>query len=94
MRRHSPQTQQVLVALNTADESTGYEVMTLTGLSSGTVYPILARLEARGLVTSRVEEVGNRRILRVLYCLTPGGLRDAREAACVTLGTEVMDAYR
>lgn len=33
----------------------GFELMKVTGLPSGTVYPILARLEATGLVRSRWE---------------------------------------
>lgn len=34
----------------------GFAVMEATGLASGIVYPLLRRLEARGLVTSRWEE--------------------------------------
>lgn len=34
----------------------GFELMKVTGLPSGTVYPILARLEAGGLVRSRWED--------------------------------------
>lgn len=33
----------------------GFELMRVTGLPSGTVYPILTRLEAAGLVRSRWE---------------------------------------
>jgi PadR family transcriptional regulator PadR len=33
----------------------GFEIMGTTGLASGTVYPILARLEEAGLVRSRWE---------------------------------------
>lgn len=36
----------------------GFEVMRVTGLPSGTVYPILRRLEASGLVRSEWEDSG------------------------------------
>jgi DNA-binding PadR family transcriptional regulator len=35
--------------------SYGFDVMDATGLPSGTVYPILGRLQERGLVSSRWE---------------------------------------
>lgn len=35
----------------------GFELMRLTGLASGTLYPILARLEAAGWLTSHLEEI-------------------------------------
>lgn len=34
----------------------GFDVMDSTGLASGTVYPILSRLESRGLATARWED--------------------------------------
>ena len=34
----------------------GFDIMDLTGLASGTVYPILRRLERRGLVRSEWED--------------------------------------
>lgn len=37
----------------------GFDVMDATGLPSGTVYPILRRLELEGLVTSRWERAEN-----------------------------------
>ena len=36
----------------------GFDVMDATGLPSGTVYPILRRLDAEGLVRSRWEKEG------------------------------------
>jgi DNA-binding PadR family transcriptional regulator len=36
----------------------GFDLMDATGLPSGTVYPLLRRLEARGLVRSRWERAG------------------------------------
>lgn len=43
-------------------ESYGYELVTrlqaagLTGIATGTVYPVLSRLEREGLLTSRLQE--------------------------------------
>jgi len=34
----------------------GFDIMDATGLASGTVYPVLGRLERDGLVTSRWED--------------------------------------
>ena len=34
----------------------GFDIMEATGLTSGTVYPALERLESRGLLTSRWED--------------------------------------
>ena len=36
----------------------GFDIMEATGLTSGTVYPALERLEARGLLTSHWEDEG------------------------------------
>lgn len=36
----------------------GFDIMDATGLTSGTVYPALDRLESMGLVTSEWEEAG------------------------------------
>ena len=50
----------VLALLSTA-ESYGYELVTrlrdagLSGIGTGTVYPVLSRLEREGLLTSRLE---------------------------------------
>jgi DNA-binding PadR family transcriptional regulator len=35
----------------------GFELMQRTGLASGTLYPILARLEAAGWLTSHLEDI-------------------------------------
>lgn len=65
----------------------GLEVMNLTGLSSGTVYPILRRFEASGLVTSSregdAEAHAHGRPARRLHTLSPHGvtvLTEARES--------------
>lgn len=45
----------VLLALSDG-VSYGFDIMDATGLPSGTVYPILARLEGRGLAESEWED--------------------------------------
>ncbi|MFJ5306782.1 PadR family transcriptional regulator [Streptomyces sp. NPDC088350] len=62
----------------------GLELCELTGLPSGTTYPILARLEQAGWVNSAWEEsaghVEGGRPRRRLYWITKGGEKHAREA--------------
>jgi PadR family transcriptional regulator PadR len=63
----------------------GFDIMDAVGLPSGTVYPILRRLDAEGLVRSRWERdaVARReqRPPRRYYELTAGGRLLADEAA-------------
>ena len=63
----------------------GFEILDVTGLPSGTVYPILRRLDAEGLVTSRWEKEGvarrEQRPPRRYYELTAAGRILAHEAA-------------
>lgn len=85
MRKRSIQTGQVFHALLEApnDESYGFQLVKVTGLASGSVYPILRRLEEEGLVTSREEvmdERARRPRYRVFYRLTAAGRTEAREA--------------
>ena len=58
--------------------------MTATGLPSGTVYPTLTRMEARGYVRGVWEKEGTAeregRPRRRYYELTPAGLRALGEA--------------
>ncbi|MGR6916436.1 PadR family transcriptional regulator [[Actinomadura] parvosata] len=78
-------TQAVLRALLTAPERERYglELGELAGLPSGTLYPILARLEQAGWVESRWEEpqthVTEGRPRRRYYRITPDGAEQARE---------------
>lgn len=61
----------------------GLEIGTAAGLPSGTVHPILARLEAWGWLTSRWEDVDPRvagRPARRYYRLTATGRGDAERA--------------
>jgi PadR family transcriptional regulator, regulatory protein PadR len=78
-------TQLVLRALlaDPSKELYGVEIGTAAGLPSGTVHPILARLETVGWLTSRWEEIDPRaegRPARRYYQLTPDGLELARAA--------------
>src|SRR5215210_3914805 len=62
----------------------GFDIMDITGLPSGTVYPALRRLEESGLVFSKWEkgEVAQReqRPARKYYQLTPDGKGALAEA--------------
>ncbi|WP_375425832.1 PadR family transcriptional regulator [uncultured Friedmanniella sp.] len=61
----------------------GAEIGNLAGLPSGTVHPILARLEGAGWLESRWEAINPRlegRPARRYYGLTGGGLEAARAA--------------
>ncbi len=57
--------------------SYGFDIMELTGLPSGSVYPILRRFEEHGLVESEWEDAheahADRRPRRRHYRLTPTG---------------------
>ena len=62
----------------------GFDIMDATGLPSGTVYPILRRLDADGCVRSRWEKQAvaqkEQRPPRRYYELTAGGRQLAGEA--------------
>jgi len=82
-RDFSPQTLPVLAAL--CDQPSrwqhGYALATMTGLKSGTLYPIFIRLADRGLVEACwQEEARPGRPRRHLYRLTAGGLASATGA--------------
>ena len=76
MRRPSGQTAQVLqLFLDAPDRSRyGREIIVETGLESGSLYPMLRRLESRGILTSTWEDVeqarSERRRPRAMYRLT------------------------
>ncbi|MFI6293974.1 PadR family transcriptional regulator [Nonomuraea sp. NPDC050790] len=78
-------TQRVLQVLlvDPAREHYGLEICTAAGLPSGTIHPILARLEGYGWVTSWWEEADPReegRPRRRYYRLTEDGAVKARDA--------------
>lgn len=81
-RALSPASVAVLGALSRGI-SYGFDVMDATGLASGTVYPVLARAERRGLVESKWEDAAisraSGRPARKYYSLTGAG-RTALEA--------------
>jgi len=58
----------------------GFDIMDATGLASGTVYPILSRLEAAGVLRSRWESVAiarrDKRPPRRYYEISPEGARE------------------
>jgi len=78
-------TQRVLRAFldDVSAERYGLEIMDVAELPSGTVHPILARLERLGWVESQWEEIDPRvegRPPRRYYRLTASGVEQAREA--------------
>lgn len=56
----------------------GYDLSRVTGLKSGTLYPILIRLSERGWLETRWEVVENGKPPRHMYRLTPDGLELAK----------------
>lgn len=80
--RKTPALLAVLEALLELDRPYGHEVMERTDRPSGTVYPLLARLEQEGWATSEWEtdEPDERRPRRRYYTLTPTGEKQARAA--------------
>jgi PadR family transcriptional regulator, regulatory protein PadR len=66
-----------------SEERYGYEIGDAAGLASGTIHPILARLEGAGWVESRWEDVDSRsagRPARRYYRLTADGAAMAADA--------------
>jgi len=81
-RRSSPQTVEVLKVFLERPRRWhhGYDISTETGLSSGTLYPILMRLSDRGMLDSKWGDPAQAgRPPRHLYRLTAGGIAYARE---------------
>jgi DNA-binding PadR family transcriptional regulator len=68
----------------------GFDIMDATGLPSGTVYPILRRLDAEGILRSRWERETvarkEQRPARRYYELTTGGRGMARDAVARAQG--------
>ncbi len=60
----------------------GYDLMKASGLPSGTLYPMLARLQKQGLVSSAWEPAGedpSGRPARRYYSLTDQGIETGRQ---------------
>jgi PadR family transcriptional regulator, regulatory protein PadR len=92
--RLSLQTLRVLEAFleNPGDSLSGSDVHKRSGLASGTLYPILLRLESAGWFVSRWETVDPSAVgrpRRRLYRLTPGGLSRA-SAVFASFGRGVL----
>ncbi|WP_112265332.1 helix-turn-helix transcriptional regulator [Lentzea terrae] len=67
------------VLLGTDEPRWGLEIIKLTGRPSGSVYPLLDRLERAGWVTSTWDDDAERRgPRRRMYRLTPEGAQEAR----------------
>jgi len=81
--RLSPQTMLVLDAfLVQAEEwKYGYDLSRVTGLKSGTLYPILMRMAERKLLETEWEAGEPGKPPRHMYRFTPDGLRFARANA-------------
>ncbi|MFB4307018.1 PadR family transcriptional regulator [Actinomadura sp. GTD37] len=88
----TPQLQLVLrqALVDEGREWFGREMSLVTGLAEGTVYQMLARLEARGFVASRLEDRGERAPApgspRRYFRLTGRGVELARSAAAAAGG--------
>lgn len=83
-RRPSKQMLSMLVALSeeTSAWRHGYDLMKDTGLSSGTLYPLLMRMTEQGLVEAEWQEPVQRgRPARHAYRLTANGIALARSIA-------------
>ncbi len=82
LQRIGKATVDVLEVLLAASEPRwGLEIIKLTGRPSGSVYPLLDRLERAGWVTSSWDDDANRRgPRRRMYVLTPDGAVEARRA--------------
>ena len=78
--RLSPQTLQVLDAFlqQPEDWKYGYDLSRITGLKSGTLYPILMRLSEHELLETRWEQSEPGKPPRHMYRFTPEGLRYVR----------------
>jgi DNA-binding PadR family transcriptional regulator len=96
------QTALVLEAI-AAGRQHGWDVMDATDLASGTVYPILRRLEEEGLVRAKWEREGTarreQRPPRRYYELTPAGISRLEEArarfrAMPTLGARMARRWK
>lgn len=62
-----------------ADEFYGMELIKATGIPSGSLYPIMMRLEDHGWVTSHWEDLEEGKRKRKFYRFTPLGERRATE---------------
>jgi PadR family transcriptional regulator, regulatory protein PadR len=97
--RMSLQTLHVLEAFleNPAEQLSGADVQKRCRIASGTLYPILLRLESAGWFVSRweaIDPVSAGRPRRRLYRLTPNGLTRASEVFASFAGGSPHDHLR
>jgi PadR family transcriptional regulator PadR len=87
---------EVLGILVESDEPRwGLELIKMTGRPSGTVYPLLDRLERAGWVVSHWDELATRPgPRRRVYTLTPDGMAGAREALRKAAGRRSLGVVR
>lgn len=81
-RALSPAARDILAILASSGDgwSHGYELCRQAGVKSGTLYPLLIRLEAQGYLEAQWETVGEPgRPPRHMYRLTAAGQRLARD---------------
>lgn len=84
MTKLTPQTALVMDALIQSPGLAGADLMRATKLKSGSLYPILRRLEEAGWITGNWEEIDPReagRPRRRFYKVTATGRRNAARAA-------------
>lgn len=88
-RRMSLATAQVLSEMlkRPTDEFYGLELIKATGIPSGSLYPIMMRLEDQGWVTSHWEDLEEGKRKRKFYKFTPVGERRASEEVQAIAGT-------
>jgi PadR family transcriptional regulator, regulatory protein PadR len=98
--RRTPALLAVLQVLLHADRTYGLEIIERTGLPSGTVYPLLARLEIEGWVTSywETDDAGARGPRKRFYEITVTGAENARTVLAgqrpATSGTGIAGPVR
>lgn len=86
----SKQTTQLLVTMleNPSEWTHGYGLSQVTGLKSGTLYPLLMRLAEQGLLESKWQETDRPGVPpRHVYRLTPSGRALARDRKAESPGT-------
>lgn len=87
----------LLAALLAAGDcwSHGYELASLTGIKSGTLYPLLIRLEAQGYLAAEWQQpVAGGRPPRHAYRLTAAGQRLARAEAAAPDQAALVAGWR
>jgi len=75
--------------------SHGYELTLVTGIQSGTLYPLLIRLEAKGFLRAEWQQpVTGGRPPRHAYRLTAAGEKLARAEALADVGAGAATGWR